>query len=146
MFSPIWQLSPQQHITEDGGGGKVKPSFVDFIITCIEDKEENEEDSGGDNTMSQDSSSDKMQQQYQYNRLQDITNENRSGKTGKNVAISRARRVRVKTSTKEEESSENEEGERPVQKSQTIPQFANRLPSSSRSSISLKYIKKNVLC
>ena len=45
-------------------------------------------------------------------------------------------------SAKEEESSENEEGERPVQRSQKIPQFTKQLPRSSRSSMSLKYINK----
>ena len=93
--------------------------------------------------MSQDNSSEKMQQQHQYNGLQDITNKNISRKTSKNDARSRARRVWAKTSA-EEESSENEEGKRPVQESQKVPQFAKQLPSSSRSSISMKYINKKL--
>jgi len=107
--------------SEDGGKGKVKPSFVDFIMTCIEDVEDD-----GD-TISQDNGSVEMSQQQQHNGLQDITNEDRSTnvevgrrKARENVARSRPKRGRAKAvaaARKEEESSaEEEEEEQPVQK------------------------------
>jgi len=105
--------------SEDGGGKKVKPSFVDFIMTCIED-EADEEGNDGD-TISQDSTSVEMQQQH--NRLQDITNEDRSahleiGKRNKRetVAKSRAGRCRAKAATRGEDESVEEDDKRPGSK------------------------------
>jgi len=63
-------------LSEDSKGGSVRPSFVDFIMTCIEE----EEDENDENTMvSQDNASVQMSQQHeQHNGLLDITNNGRT--------------------------------------------------------------------
>jgi len=117
-------------VSEDGGGGgkTTKPSFVDFIMTCIEEEDDEEGDGNGD--MSQAERSVEMQQpqqrqQQKHNGLYDITNEDRSvsdtgrRKAQQTSAVPRAKRGRARPTPERDEgkaSSAEEEEEQPTRR------------------------------
>ncbi|KAL7535318.1 hypothetical protein ACHAXR_006421, partial [Thalassiosira sp. AJA248-18] len=103
--------------SEDGSRNS-RPSFVDFIMTCIEDEED---DGDTVSQVSQDNTN--VEMQMQHNGLHDITNNERPAddlevgrrKTRDTVARSRGR-GRAKAAPREESSSSEDEDKRPVRK------------------------------
>jgi len=92
--------------SEDGGGGK--PSFVDFIMTCIEDEVEE-----GDGASQEDAS---VRMDHQHSGLNDVTN-TASTDNMEDVASRRSKSTRGRATTgKEDSSSDEEEEERPTRK------------------------------
>lgn len=105
--------------SEDGDRGNVRPSFVDFIMTSMEDVEE-DNDGDGDAMAAMDNASVQLSQ---HGGLQDITN---TGSTDDVDTVSASRKVaaksrgrsRAKVAAREEQSSSEEEegGRRPAHK------------------------------
>ncbi|KAL9182717.1 hypothetical protein ACHAXT_003996 [Thalassiosira profunda] len=90
--------------SEEGNGGKGRPSFVDFIMTCIE--EDGEEEDGGTMGASQDASLDLPQ----HGGLHDITNDRRA--EAREAAARPRAKGRAKKAARADESSSEEEEER----------------------------------
>jgi len=91
--------------SEDGDGGK--PSFVDFIMTCIEDEVEE-----GDGVSQEDAS---VRMDRQHSGLNDVTNT--ASADMEDVASRKSKSTRSRaTSGKEDSSSDEEEEERPTRK------------------------------
>ena len=124
--------------SEDGGGANAKPSFVDFIMTCIE--EDIDEEAGHGGLASQEDASVRMEQQQFHNNsnnnnngLNDITNTDSADL--EEVAISSRRKNREGTNARSKsrkgkgsssEEEEEEEERRPSRKAgQTGKQNAN---------------------
>ena len=107
--------------SEDGGnGGNMRPSFVDFIMVCIEDEEV---DGGDDNTMSQVSQDNTVEfRDHNNNGLYDITNSGSAddvdaGRGSRKTAKSRGRgRAKKAAPARDESSSSEDEEEMPARK------------------------------
>jgi hypothetical protein len=104
----------------EGGGGNARPSFVDFIMTCIENDDDDNE--GGSHTSRGDASA--QSRTLRHNGLQDITNTESDDMGGSRkaraagstenrpraaMAVSSTSGVRGKMSSSEEEEEEEED-------------------------------------
>jgi hypothetical protein len=82
-----------------GGGGDARPSFVDFIMTCIEDEMEEEGYGGGLATASRGDAAVVRPRKHRHDGLHDITNTESDDLGGRKARDARSTENRVRAAT-----------------------------------------------
>ena len=100
MMAIQHQVSRRRDAPEGGGagGGDARPSFVDFIMTCIED-EEDDEGYGGDPAAASRGDAAVRPRTHRHGGLQDITNTESDDLGGRKARDARSTEIRARDAT-----------------------------------------------